>query len=173
MAKSDERLQYENSRALRPLLDFVTLYERKPLDPDARKIGRWWTKVRKTNASAFSRAAFAIYRLIFFQYRNQPSPPPQPVKIALCSGSTCWRKQVRSREDADCPFYAFGVCSIGTSRANDGEPLTLESIGYLAGMGKEGVRKYVEAAQDAMIEAIMNDPELRDLCMDYGIKGAG
>jgi len=97
--------------------------------------------------------------------------PDRTTQLCLCLDiPSCPRKASGEAENFSCARFAFGVCVSATMEANHGEPLSIDVIGALSGMSKQGFSRHVEAAQVQMIRKILADPELRDYCKSIGME---
>jgi len=129
-------------------------------------IFRWYKRPPKTFPSALRR----IIRFLLRQAKR-PSLPPTPQQICLCADiPDCAFKKPGETENFDCPKFAFGICVPATLEANHQQPLSIETIGVLSGMSKQGFSRHVRTAQILMVQRILDDPDLKDYCCSLGIQ---
>jgi len=151
-----------------PLREYLSISDGKPLDPRAKRVGSWWVLVKREPTSALPERQRKTLRFIAYSLKNAPPEPRE--NICLCADiSSCPVKKRFQGEHSRCPRFAYGVCTEATLAANEGKPLSLETIGILSGMRKQGVERHLAAAQRQLVKLVMLDPELKEYCLHLGL----
>lgn len=149
---------------------FFTVHDTAPNDPTAVQVGqRWFVLKAKSIPFELPEDIRQAARLLF---KEPQAIPESDVMICLCADSTCPRKSASTRELPDCPRNCFGICVDATFEANDRTPLSLPVIAYVTGLTKQMVDRHYLYAKKALIQQILNTPELKEYCISLGIGNA-
>ncbi|MDD2711004.1 MAG: hypothetical protein PHV34_23755 [Verrucomicrobiae bacterium] len=127
--------------------------------------GRWF--VLKVPIKAWPKELLAEWKQdLVFLFRDQfrADPVRTGERVCLCVDiDQCSRKKGKG-ENRGCRWYSHGICAEATVAENEGKGLRYQTLAYFHGLSKQRIQQICDHAQKQLMQAILEDPYLRELC---------
>lgn len=89
-------------------------------------------------------------------------------KLCLCIDTDQCREKKDGTENRQCLYYARGICLAATTLATD-VPISFGVMGTFFGVTKQRAQQIFVGAQKKIIQKIISDPFLKEICLGLGV----
>jgi hypothetical protein len=89
--------------------------------------------------------------------------------VCLCVDIAQCPHKAAAGESRECRWYSRGLCVDATVVENEGASPNFQVIGFFHGVTKQRIEQIYAGARKKLVDAIMDDPYLKELCGEISV----